>query len=73
MGEFVISNDELGQLAKIISSKSMIKISTQYLGLEEDDVVQITKDSEWKVNYKILELWRKKVDTKATREVSNKF
>ena len=65
----VPTNEELGQLSKLISSEHMIEIAVNNLELDENEVKSIEKDSEWKRNYKILKIWRNNADPALARRV----
>ena len=65
----VPSNDELGQLTKLISSERTIKIAVNSLKLYKNEVKRIEKDSEWKRNYKILKIWRNYADPTVARRL----
>ena len=70
------SNNELGQIARIIKIENMSRIATECLELKKKQFTDIernskAKDSEWKVNYKTLKIWRKNTKDASTEVCVN--
>ena len=68
-----ISEDELGEIACDISSKSMQQIAIIYLNVESDKLDSISaavREDQWKFNFTVLKLWKNKMLENATKEVN---
>ena len=68
-----IFEDELGEIACEISSKSMQQIAIIYLNVESDKLDSISaavREDQWKFNFTVLKLWKNKMLENATKEAN---
>ena len=69
MADLLVSDTELAEISRLVSSVHMYDITTKYLGLEKDELGTERIENQWIYNYNALSKWKKKNRRKATKQV----
>ena len=68
-----VSEEELGELASLISSPNMYQIGIMHLSIETgqlDSLKAGARENQWKFTFDVLNLWKNKMMGNATKRVS---
>ena len=72
-GSQLVTDKELGNLARIVSSESMAQIALLHFNMDMEDVERETggfRENQWKYSFTVLRYWKRKEQQNATFKVN---